>query len=261
MLRFAVIGHPVAHSLSPRIHAANFRALGIEAAYDAVDVAPADLAAALRRFAADGFRGINVTVPHKVAVKELVDRVDSTAHEAGAVNTVLFAPDGSTTGFNTDMAGFLHPLKAMDFPFASAKVLVIGAGGASRAVMAACRAAGCAVVTQANRTARPGMLQLGSDECLAAARSADLVVNATTVGLREGDPCVIAPDVFRAGQLVYDLIPVARETATLAAARAAGARTLDGLGMLAAQAAESFRIWTGRVADLSAMLAALGRMA
>ena len=121
MLRFAVIGHPVAHSLSPRIHAANFRALGIEAAYDAVDVAPADLAAALRRFAADGFRGINVTVPHKVAVMDLVDRVDSTAAEAGAVNTVLFAPDGSTTGFNTDMAGFLHPLKAMDFPFAGAK--------------------------------------------------------------------------------------------------------------------------------------------
>ena len=77
MLRFAVIGHPVAHSLSPRIHAANFRALGMDAAYDAVDVAPEDLAARLRRFAADGLRGINVTVPHKVAVKELVDRVDS----------------------------------------------------------------------------------------------------------------------------------------------------------------------------------------
>lgn len=259
MLRFAVIGHPVAHSLSPRIHAANFRALGIEAAYDAVDVASADLAAALRRFAADGLRGINVTVPHKVAVMDLVDRVDSAAAEAGAVNTVLFAPDGSTAGFNTDMAGFLHPLKSCGFPFAGAKVLVLGAGGASRAVVAACRAAGCASLTQANRTARPGMLQLGSEECLAAARAADLVVNATTVGLREGDPCVIDAGAFRAGQLVYDLIPVARETATLAAARAAGARTLDGLGMLAAQAAESFRIWTGRMADLSAMLSALGR--
>ena len=208
MLRFAVIGHPVAHSLSPRIHAANFRALGLDAAYDAVDVAPDDLAAALRRFAAEGFRGINVTVPHKVAVKEIVDRVDTTAREAGAVNTVLFEQDGSTTGFNTDMAGFLHPLKSIGFPFAGAKVLVLGAGGASRAVVAACRAAGCADVAVANRTARPGLVQLGSEECLAAARAADLVVNATTVGLREGDPSVLGADVFHAGQLVYDLIPV-----------------------------------------------------
>jgi shikimate dehydrogenase len=124
--------------------------------------------------------------------------------------------------------------------------------------VAACRAAGGEVAV-ANRTERPGLVQLGSDKCLALAREADLVVNATTVGLRGEDPCVIDPDVFRAGQLVYDLIPVARETATLAAARAAGARTLDGLGMLAAQAAESFRIWTGCTADMAAMLAALGR--
>lgn len=257
MLRFAVIGHPVAHSLSPRIHAANFRALGIDAEYTAVDVEPEALESAVARFAADGFRGINVTVPHKVAVKEIVDRLDSTAVKAGAVNTVLFEPDGATAGFNTDMAGFRSPLDEASFRFDAARILVIGAGGASRAVVAACRDAGCAEVVVANRTVRPGLVRLGSPECLEFARGADLIVNATTVGLRDGDPCVLDEKVFRPGQIVYDLIPIARETATLAAAKRRGARAIGGLGMLAAQAAESFRIWTGRTADLSAMLGAL----
>lgn len=270
-LRFAVIGHPVAHSLSPRMHAANFRALGLEATYGAVDVEPGAVAAALRRFAREGYRGINVTVPHKLEAAACMDRLDASATRAGAVNTVRFASDGTMTGFNTDMAGFARPLAVRGFPLAGARVLLLGAGGAARAVAAACLDAGCAALRVANRTPeKAAELAAGladgrvSSSALAAAAAElaagadwNLVVNCTTVGLRPDDPPVLAPDCFRAGQLVYDIIPCARETATCAAARAAGAETLGGLGMLAAQAAESFRIWTGREADLAALEAAL----
>jgi len=266
LTRFAVIGHPVAHSLSPRMHAANFRALGFAGTYGAVDVEPGGVAAALRGFAAEGCRGVNVTVPHKVEARDCMDRLDATAVRAGAVNTVRFEADGSTTGFNTDMAGFRRPLAAAGFALAGARVLLLGAGGAARAVAAACLDEGCAELAVANRTpARAEELVAALADARAVARPAaealraapDLVVNCTTVGLRADDPSAlpagsVGPDAF-----VYDIIPCARETATLAAARAAGARTLGGLGMLAAQAAESFRIWTGLAADLPAMEAAL----
>ena len=274
-LKFAVIGHPVAHSLSPRMHAANFRALGLVADYGAVDVEPGTVPEALARFRDEGYRGINVTVPHKVAVKNCMTRLDATAQRADAVNTVRFEADGSMTGFNTDMAGFRQPLDARGFPWSDARVILLGAGGAARAVAAACLDAGCAALWLANRTpekavalsealadARVTACSIG-DLLAAGARpwsvagSPVLIVNATTVGLKPEDESVLPVHVFGPGQLVYDLIPVARETATRVAARLQGAETLDGLGMLVAQAAESFRIWTGRAADLSVMRAAL----
>lgn len=276
-LKFAVIGHPIAHSLSPRMHTANFQVLGLAATYEAFDIEPADIPQALARFQAEGYLGINVTVPHKIAVKNAMTRLDVSAVRARAVNTVRFESDGTTTGFNTDMAGFRQPLDARGFPFAQARVVLLGAGGAARAVAAACLDAGCRNLVVANRTvekaaalvselAAEGVAACSLDELLATASerlcpdaaSPLLLVNATTVGLKLDDPSVLPPDVFQPGQLVYDLIPVARETATRAAARAAGAETLDGLGMLAAQAAESFCIWTGQSANLAAMRASLG---
>lgn len=269
-MRFAVIGHPVAHSLSPRMHTANFRALGLEAEYGAVDVEPGEVPAALARFRSEGYRGINVTVPHKLAAKECMTRLDATAIRAGAVNTVRFEADGTTTGFNTDMAGFLQPLQERDFPFATTKVLLVGCGGAARAVAAACLDIGCSELVIANRTAAKAVAlaeELGDhrvstmalDELLANFdfASAALIVNATTVGLKREDPSVLPARCFHAGQLVYDLIPVARETATCRVARESGSEAINGLGMLAAQAAESFRIWTGLEPDLPAMRSAL----
>lgn len=269
MNRFAVIGHPVAHSLSPKMHAANFRALNFAGEYGAVDVEPGHVAEALTRFAADGYTGINVTVPHKIEARDAMTRLDASAVRAGAVNTVRFEADGTTTGFNTDMAGFARPLTEAGFNLQGARVLLLGAGGAAQAVAAACLDGGCAALMIANRTRARAEALVGAladaraTACtLDALTAADctacrLIVNCTTVGLKEGDPPVLPAAFFGAGQFVYDIIPCARETATLAAARAAGARTLGGLGMLAAQAAESFRIWTGRDADLNTMRAAL----
>lgn len=271
-LKFAVIGHPVAHSLSPRMHAANFRTCGLDAMYGAVDVEPGTVPAALARFQAEGYRGINVTVPHKIAVRDCMTRLDATAVRAGAVNTVRFEADGTMSGFNTDMAGFLQPLVARGFPFEKAAIVLLGAGGAARAVAAACLDAGCKALVWANRTpAKAQALAETFADARISTRALDalvadaallggeavLIVNATTLGLKPDDPPALPADAFRPNQLVYDLIPIARETATLAAARAAGAGTLDGRGMLAAQAAESFRIWTGLAPDLPAMRAAL----
>lgn len=266
LLKFAVIGHPVAHSLSPRMHTANFRALGLAADYGAVDVEPGTVPEALARFRDEGYRGINVTVPHKIAVRDCMTRLDETAVRAGAVNTVRFETDGTMIGFNTDMAGFRQPLEARSFPWRTSSVLLLGAGGAARAVAAACLDAGCASLCLANRTREKAAALAAelADPRVTSCAIADLrvcekslIVNATTVGLKPDDPSVLDPALFGPGQLVYDLIPIARETATRAAARHAGAETLDGLGMLAAQAAASFRIWTGQDPDLAAMRAAL----
>jgi len=265
-MKFAVLGHPVAHSLSPRMHAANFRALGRTDSYDAFDVPPEDLGAALDRLAAAGYRGLNVTVPHKEHVREFLTRLAPSADRAGAVNTVVFEADGTRTGHNTDMAGFRASLDAAGFDWSSARVLLLGAGGASRAVARACLDAGCAALTVANRTrvrAEELVAWTGdprasvADSATVQATDFDLVVNATSVGLRPADPPVLPQASFRPDQIVYDLIPVARETATCAVARAAGARTFDGLGMLVAQGAASFEIWTGCPANPDAMRTAL----
>lgn len=274
-MRFAVIGHPVAHSLSPLMHTANFRALGFDGEYEKIDVDPQELPAAMRRFAAEGYRGINCTIPHKMAVMPLLTRLDESARRCGAVNTVRFEEDGSTTGFNTDAGGFAVSLaealsagRSETLDLAGAKVLLLGAGGAARAVAVACMAAGCAQLVIANRTfakaeALVATLRAhGGDFAISAGAwpdeaAADVVVNATPVGLKAEDAPVLPEGAWRAGQTVCDLIPVRRETATLAAARRAGARTVDGLGMLAAQGAEAFRIWTGLKPDLAAFRNAL----
>lgn len=265
ILKLAVAGHPVGHSLSPVMHAANFRALGIASArYDAIDVEPSHLGAELRRLADEGYTGVNITVPHKIAALELMDVLDPSAVRYGAVNTVRIAPDGTMTGFNTDGEGFLAPLREAGLSLAGRTVALFGAGGAARAVARAVTDAGCALLRICNRTvARAEEIArwLGSAAVEVVSpqscRGGDLIVNATSVGLAPDDPSAVPAELMGPGTVVYDLIPVARETATLAAARAAGARVFTGLGMLAAQGAAAFEIWTGRRADVAAMLSAL----
>jgi len=257
MLECGIFGHPVGHSLSPALHAANLKALGLEGSYVKIDVAPENLESELKRVVAAGFKGLNVTMPHKRAIMPFLTRLDESAKRYGAVNTVFVGADGTTTGFNTDVKGFLTDLAKKDCAPAMKRVLVLGAGGAGLALARGCRDAGAADVLVANRTPGPGLVALGSPECVQLAQMADLVVNATTLGLKREDTSVLPSEAFRAGQIVYDIVPVAHETATCRAARAAGATAYDGRGMLVEQAAAAFRIWTGRAADTAAMYAAI----
>lgn len=272
--RFAVIGHPVGHTLSPAMHAANFRAIGFDGDYGAFDITPTELSDALRRFAAEGYRGINCTIPHKEAVLPLMTRLDASAVRCAAVNTVKFEPDGTTIGYNTDCDGFRLSLEDAGFSFAGRSVVMLGAGGAARAVAVACLDAGCSSLVVANRTYAKAetlvaaLSEIGggnvralggtdTPETRQALREADLIVNATSIGLSADDPSAVPLDVLSSSQTVCDIIPIRRETATLAAARLAGAKTVGGLGMLVHQGAAAFRIWTGLDANAAAMLEAI----
>ncbi len=256
------------------MHASNFRAIRFDGDYGAFDVTPDELPDALRRFSKEGYRGINCTIPHKEATLPLMTRLDASAIRCAAVNTVKFESDGTTVGYNTDCDGFRLSLEDAGFSFAGRKAVLLGAGGAARAVAVACLDAGCVSLVVANRTrAKAEKLAValadifggrisafgGSEtpETMQALREADLIVNATSIGLKPEDPSAVPPEVFRPDKTVCDIIPVRRETATLAAARSAGAKAVGGLGMLVHQGAAAFRIWTGLEPDITAMRRAI----
>jgi shikimate dehydrogenase len=220
----ALLGQPVAESLSPRMHNAAFAVAGLDWAYVACEVAPDRLGEAVRGLAALGFAGANVTIPHKQAVAGVCDEADG-----ASVNTLVFR-DGRVLGFNTD--------KEIVAGVEAQRVCLIGAGGAAEALRAA-------LVGKVRVFSRRG-------EWPPEAGEADLIVNATPVR----DELLVAP---RAGQTVVDLAyyPDGRETALVAAARAAGAEVVDGLEALVRQGAASFELWTGKPAPVDAMRAAV----
>lgn len=255
--RYAVIGHPVAHSRSPWIHAEFARQTGQDLTYEAI-LAPLDgFAQAVRAFRDSGGRGMNVTVPFKQEAFELCDERSSRAEQAGAVNTLTFE-EGRILGDNTDGAGLVRDLEEnLDFVLAGRRVLLMGAGGAARGVLLPLLARGAAHLTIANRTVSRG------EELAAIARAAgyrdvaacgydalsgqtfDLVVNSTSVSLA-GECPPLPPGVFAPRSLAYDLVYGQGMTPFLRFARANGAgRIADGLGMLVEQAAESFWVWRG----------------
>ena len=260
-----VLGHPVAHSLSPAMHNAAFRALGLPHRYEAQDVAPDELPAAVVRLRAlHELVGANVTVPHKEAIGRLLDGVTPEARAIGAVNTIVRS-GSRLEGHNTDRIGFAAALVERDVAVAGRRVLVLGAGGAARAAVLALLAGGATVVV-ANRTAaRAAQLTAALGGAPIAWPKADrhalagidILVNATSAGLQGEDPL---PGVaLPAGLTVFDLIPTARLTPLLIRSAAAGCRTVDGLLMLLHQAAASFALWTGDNAPVPAMRAALPR--
>lgn len=260
---FAVIGDPVVHSLSPRMHAAAFAAAGLDASYERLHVAPADLAGAVVMLRRQGYRGFNVTVPHKRAVMSFLDRVDPVAARVGAVNTV--ARDGCEfVGYNTDVEGFAAALDRLVGRDWRGHALVFGAGGAARAVVAALLSRS-SVVTISNRTAiaadgvaadfGPGVrVARTTRECAGAVYDAELVVNATSLGL--GDLADRSPldggARFRPGTSAIDLV-YGRMTPFMTAARESGCRVQGGIEMLVQQGAAAFRIWTGVEPDIEAM--------
>ncbi len=255
--KFAVLGHPVAHSLSPRMHRANFAALHFPATYEKFEVAPEELDETLKRLQSEGFSGVNLTIPHKVAVLPLLDQVDESVRRYGSCNTVRFEADGTMTGFNTDVTGFVETLSAHGFSLAGKKVLIFGRGGAGSALAACAQAEGAGKVSIFGKNAfveGDGSLK---PEVLALAQEADLIVNATPVGLKAGDKSLLPTEAFRPGQVVLDIIPTQTLPPTAAAARDAGATAIGGLEFLVGQGAKAFEIWTGIPAARVAMLAAV----
>lgn len=269
-----IIGNPVRHSLSPCMQEAALRRLGLDARYLAFEISPAQVRDVLRALAPLGFWGINVTIPYKERVLRLLDEVRSPADEIGAVNTIVVR-GGRLVGHNTDAAGFRMALERegrMDPR--GRRVLILGAGGAARAVAYACLAGGCGPLLITSRTPARSLalcrtLQKrfprasvtavsppGVDLAALAAGSA-LIVNTTPLGGRVGDPLPVPAEGLRRGQVVMDIVYRPRVTPLLAAASAAGARCVDGRAMLLHQGALAFTLWTGRKAPLATMRRAL----
>lgn len=247
-----VLGWPVSHSRSPRLHGYWLETLGIDGAYLPLPVHPEDFAAAVRSLAALGFRGANVTIPHKQAAFEVCDVVDATARRAGAVNTLVFR-DGRIEGSNTDGFGFLETVRdqAPGWQPADGPAVLLGAGGAARAIAAALLDAGCPLVTLVNRSrdrAEALARDLGGPIAVAEApplAGAALLVNTTSLGM-QGHPSLeidLAP--LPAAAVVADIVYVPLETALLTAARERGLRAVEGLGMLLHQARPGFEAWFG----------------
>ena len=258
-----VIGDPVAHSLSPTLHNAAFEAVGLDWVYVAFPVPRGRAAEAVAAVPALGLAGFNVTMPHKEDVAAACDELTPDAGALRSVNTVVAGPDGRTLGDSTDGPGFLDALADEDIAVSGRPVLVLGAGGAARAVVLALGRVGAQVTVAARRpeaaesaaALAPGgaALLIGAADPSAFA----VVVNATPLGMSGGDPLPVDPESLHAGQAVVDLVYHPADTPLLTAARLRGATAVNGLGMLLHQAARSFTLWTGHPAPLDAMRAAV----
>lgn len=266
---YGVLGHPVGHSRSPVMQNAAFAALGIDAAYVALPVPPDRLAQAVAGAHALGFQGLNVTVPHKEGVVPLCLTVDPVASEFGAVNTLRRAGAGFE-GFNTDAPACLALLEAAGVG-GGARALLVGSGGAARAGAWALARLGAAVRIAARQQDRareiagavapraapgvPAPLPVPWEDLEAECRAADVVVNATSIGLAGRTPAELPGVSFRREQVALDF--VYGDTAFIRAARAAGARVVTGEQVLVRQGALAFTLWTGRPAPEAVMTAAI----
>lgn len=260
-----VIGWPIAHSKSPLIHRFWLNALGLDGDYARLAVRAEALGGAVRALPLLGLAGVNVTVPHKVAVMAHLDELDPVAQAVGAVNTVVVRADGRLWGTNSDVAGFMEPLAGVD----PAGALVIGTGGAARAVLAGLREKAWKTRVLGRDPAKAEALaaEFGAEAGLldrAELDGVDLLVNASVLGMRGQPGLVLDLGALRPGGTVYDLVYAPLETELLAAARARGLAGIDGLGMLIGQAAVAFRHFFGveppraRDAELRALLRGSG---
>lgn len=262
-----VMGHPVAHSRSPMLHRYWLELLGIEGTYELCDVAPEALGAFFARFAEEGYVGGNVTVPHKTAVMAHVDEIDAAARAIGAVNT-LWVEDGVLWGGNTDAVGFLGNLdeRAPGWREGGRRAVVLGAGGACRAVTFGLRESGfeVAIVNRTLAHAEAIALRFGagvSAHPMGAVHGlmaeADLLVNTTSLGMSGKPPLTVDLAPLKASAVVCDIVYVPLRTALLEQAAARGHRTVDGLGMLIHQAVPGFARWFGATPPVTAELRGL----
>ncbi|NKC30457.1 shikimate dehydrogenase [Roseomonas sp. BU-1] len=263
-----VLGWPVAHSRSPRLHGFWLARHGIDGAYLPLPVRPEHFAEAVRALARLGFAGANVTIPHKEAAYALCDAVDAVGRRAGSVNTLFFGEDGRIEGTSTDGYGFLESIReqAPGWQATDGPALILGAGGAVRSVAAALLDAGCPRLILANRTpARAEALarDLGGPVEVTDSPRLDglaLLVNGTSLGMEGEPPLEIDLAPLPPTAVVADMVYVPLETPLLAQARARGLRAVDGLGMLLHQARPGFEQWFGVApvvdAELRAFVAA-----
>ena len=270
----ALLGHPVSHSISPRFQQAALDALGIEARYEAWDTPPEHLSANIERFRSGDLLGGNVTVPHKVAAMRYIDRPDAMVERVGALNTIVNR-DGLLHATNTDVAGITGALREAGVEARGADVVLIGAGGAARAVVVAMRLAGAARLTIANRTAANAhaLVEVGGPDLdmryapldvedatfRQAVSGARIVIQSTSIGMLHGPDesgTPVPAELFSPGQVAFDLVYVPEETPFLRAASAAGATTVGGLMMLIHQGAEAFRLWLGMDPPIEVMVQA-----
>lgn len=269
-----LIGSPVGHSISPAFQQAAFDHLGLAYRYEAWDTPAAELPAVINSLRSGERVGANVTIPHKEAVARLVDTLDGAAAALGAVNTITRDGAGRLTGHNTDVDGFSRALRDDGgFDVRGARVVVLGAGGAARAVVYALAHDGAAEVLIHNRTPEravalvralaPGDARLTvlSGDTRASRdqiQSCDLIVHCTSLGMKGGpnpEACYLPAELIPAGAFVCDIVANPAETPLMTLARARGCRTLGGLPMLARQGARAFELWTGRDAPLDVMFA------
>lgn len=254
--RYGVIGHPIGHSKSPVIHRLFAEQTGQDMSYEAFDIAPDELEARLKAFTDEGIRGVNVTVPHKENVARLVDQLTDRAHLAGAANTVIIAEDGRLEGDNTDGIGLLVDLgDNLGLELEGARILILGAGGATRGIVPALLGSGAKELCIANRTIERAhavaehfqnlgnirachFSELGTD-------SWDLIINATAAGLT-GGVAPVPETIIGHDTACYDLSYAMTSTPFIGWARRLGAKhAWQGWGMLVEQAAESFLLWRG----------------
>jgi shikimate dehydrogenase len=250
----AVIGDPVRHSLSPALHNAAYRELGLDWVYVAFEIPDGKAATALDALRALDLIGLSVTMPHKTAVASLCDELTPDASALRSVNTVTRLGDGRLHGDSTDGEGFVRSLREKGHDPDGAKVLVLGAGGAARAVVVALQRAGATVSVAARRSdaaVATGGQPIAWDGRDDAAGAADIVVNATPVGM--GDGRIPLERELDPKSVYADLVYHPLETPLLVAARSVGAATVDGLGMLVFQAALQVERWSGKAAPISAM--------
>jgi shikimate dehydrogenase len=264
-----VMGWPVSHSRSPKIHNFWLAAHGIAGSYVPLAVAPENLAQALRALPTLGFSGCNLTIPHKEAALPLLDVVEPAARAIGAVNCVVVGPDGELIGRNYDAFGFVAALRetAPAWDAVSGPAVVVGAGGAARAIVYGLLEAGAPEIRVMNRTATraeaiardfgPRISALPWAERHAALADAALLVNTTSQGMIGNPPLDLSLAALPATATVTDIVYSPLETPLLAAARQKGVTVVDGLGMLLHQARPAFRDWTGVMPEATSVLRAL----
>jgi shikimate dehydrogenase len=272
-LLYGIFGDPIGHSLSPLMHNTAFAHHGLDAMYLPFAVHPTHLEIAVKSIVALHIRGVNVTIPHKQAVMPWLDEVSPEARLIGAVNTI-HPRDGRLHGYNTDGIGFLRALEEAGSEVAGRSVMLLGAGGAARAIAVQLCLSGIRRLLLANRTptraeelarflkqnvphADISVVSMGASSLAAHLPHSDIVVNATSVGMHPGDPMVLPSPELGPRHLVCDIVYRPLHTPLLRAAQRQGARTVDGLGMLLHQGAKAFEIWTERAFPLAIIRARL----
>jgi shikimate dehydrogenase len=264
--RAGVIGNPISHSLSPKLHGHWLRRYGIDGSYDALQVTEDSLERTLRSLPAQGYVGVNVTLPHKVAVLQIADQLTDRATLIGAANTLTFKDDGRIFADNTDGYGFLENLRqgAPGWDAKSGPAVVFGAGGAARAVIVSLIEAGVPEIILTNRT-RPKAESLRADfgaririvdwvQAGSVLSDAATVVNTTSLGMKGGQEFRVPLDGLRSGTVVTDIVYTPLRTKFLDVAAEKGCVTVDGLGMLLHQGVPGFERWFGKRPEVDADL-------